>query len=148
MSNVLFCRAKPVNICPCSTCKIVLLSGLPLSSSTLKLYCLALPYHHISFTTFISSTCYIPPLCLFIFSLLSLRLSGDRSAVHDCHGNNDGKTRWRSHSWPGLLYRGRSYVWKHQMLSLKFYRIITFPRLEKLKVVTDISNRYLYVQTA
>lgn len=145
MSNALFCWAKPVNICPCSSCKIVPLLGIPLSSPTLNYIVslfLVICLHHISSTTLISSTRYIPPLSLFIFSLLSLRLSGDRSAVHDCHGNNDGKTRWRSHSWPGLLYRGRSYVWKHQMLSLKFNWIIKFPRLGKLKVIIDILKRY------
>ena len=83
MSNAPVCRAKPVNICPCSTYKIVLLSGcslsLSLSSSPLPLSDIPSLFHGVSVaitfhsSTFISSIFYFPPLCLFIFSPLSLR---------------------------------------------------------------------------
>lgn len=139
MSSVLFCWVKPVNICPCSTCKIVLLSGSSLSSSTpTDIVSLFLDhYHHISFHCLHFLYILFPLSLVFSFSLFFLSVSWGTGAlsVHYCHGNNDGKTRWRSHCWPGLLYRGGSCVWKHQMLSLKF------KWTRKLKITMDISNR-------
>lgn len=76
MSNALFCGAKPVNICPCSTYKIVPLSDSPLSSSTLNCTAsllLCIRYHHISFLHFPPH--FIPLLSVFSFSLYFLSVS-------------------------------------------------------------------------
>lgn len=101
MSNVHLSRAKSVNIWPFSpsTRPPYYLKGRSLFVCS-ELYCLALPHcflppHFIHLPSFPPH--FISLLSVFLFSLLFFRLLGDRSAVHDCHGNNDGKTRWRSH---------------------------------------------------
>ena len=50
--------------------------------------------------------------------------------MHNCHGNNDGKTKWRSH---GLLYRGR-------ILNVKITDDVF-----KISIFTNISKTKLYV---
>lgn len=69
MSSVLYCLAKPVNICPCFTCKIVLLSDSPLSSSTPTYFSHSSSFIIIIFhsSAFISSTFYFRSLLSFHF---------------------------------------------------------------------------------
>lgn len=124
MSNALFSWDKSVNICPFTTyknCPIIQWGSLHSSTLNDTAFTSSSSLIAFSFQCLYFLSIFISPFFrVFIFSRLSLCLSGDRSSVHDCHGNNDGKTRWRSHSWPGLLYIEESCSWEHQMLSLKF----------------------------
>lgn len=128
MSNALFSWDKSGNICPFTTyknCPIIQWGSL--HSSTLNDIAFTSSSSLIAFSfqcLYFLSIFISPSFHVFIFSCLSLCLSGDRRSVHDCHGNNDGKTRWRSHSWPGLLYIEESCSWEHQVLSLKFKKCI------------------------
>lgn len=110
MSNVLFCGAKPVNICPCSTYKIVLLSASPLSSSTPKLHCLARPHllllsYFIPLPSFPLHVISPPPLSLsfHFLSSFSLSLRGqERCARLSWQQRWEDKMEQSSLAWPLL----------------------------------------------
>lgn len=101
MNNQLLCWAKTCEHQSSLICGPFIRLSLHPPLITVSLFLVVSSLFHCS--ALISSSFYISSPRLFIFSPSFHRLSGDMSAMHDRHGNNVGKARWRTRIWFGLL---------------------------------------------